>query len=74
MLQVLLKAKADLHEISATIIAGKSDLEDLALGKNPFTGWRQDIFGKDGELLLQGKLKISLAPATNKAVFERVET
>lgn len=76
MLQLLLKVKSDIHGIAAPIIAGKDDLEALALGEiiddnsaNSLHGWRYDIFGQDAELLIAGKLKMSLNPENKQVIF-----
>ena len=76
MLQLLLKVCADVHGIAAPIVAGKEDLEDLALGKTStpiLQGWRFDVFGRRAELLLQGKLKMSLSAKNKQVIFEEVE-
>lgn len=73
MLQLLLKVKSDIHGIAAPMIAGKDDLEDLALGKADapiLQGWRYEIFGHKAQLLMQGKLKMSLSPKNKQVVFE----
>ena len=60
MLQLLLKVSADHHGIAASMIAGKDDLEAIALGSADtpaLSGWRHDIFGRQAELPAQGKLK-----------------
>jgi ribonuclease D len=75
MLQLLLKVKADIHGIAAPIIAGKDDLEAMALSsseENLLHGWRQDIFGKDAKKLLAGKLKLSLNSESKQVVFEEI--
>lgn len=76
MLQLLLKVKADVHGIAASIIADKDDLEGIALGKTEITvlqGWRYDVFGRKAQLLIEGKLKLSLNAKTKQVVFEEVE-
>ncbi len=76
MLQLLLKVKADVHGIAASMLAGKDDLEAIALGKsetNVLQGWRYDVFGREAQLLIQGKLKLSLNAKTKQVVFEEVE-
>lgn len=76
MLQLLLKVKADVHGIAASMIASKDDLEAIALGKNEtnvLQGWRYDVFGREAQLLIAGKLKLSLNPKTKQVVFEEVE-
>ncbi len=72
MLQLLLKVQADRNGIASGIIAGKDDLENLALGlESPLNqGWRYDVFGKSAAALMQGKLKISLDPATKRITLE----
>lgn len=77
MLQLLLKVKADIHGIAASLIAGKEDLEAIALGKSEIAvlqGWRYDVFGRKAQLLIEGKLKLSLNPKTKQVVFEEVES
>jgi|CXWL01.1.fsa_nt_gi ribonuclease D len=76
MLQLLLKVKADIHGIAASIIADKDDLEAVALGKTEIIvlqGWRYDVFGRKAQLLIEGKLKLSLNAKTKQVVFEEVE-
>lgn len=76
MLQLLLKVKADVHGIAGSMIANKEDLEAIALGKadSPILhGWRYDVFGRKAQLLLDGKLKISLNPKTKQVVFEEAD-
>jgi len=75
MLQLLLKVEADVQGIASSIIAGKEEIEELALGQQESTilqGWRFEIFGRKAQLLLQGKLKMSLNPKTKQVVFEEV--
>jgi ribonuclease D len=73
MLQLLLKVKADVHGIASSMLAGKDDLEAIALGQ-PDTpalqGWRYDVFGREAELLMKGKLKLSLNAKNKQVVFE----
>ncbi len=76
MLQLLLKVKADVHGIAASIIADKDGLEAIALGKSETSvlqGWRYDVFGHKAQLLIEGKLKLSLNAKTKQIVFEEVE-
>lgn len=76
MLQLLLKLKADQHGIASSMIAGKDDIEVIALGKSDtpaLQGWRYEIFGKNAEALMKGKLKLYLNPKTKHIVFEDVE-
>ncbi|MDE3015445.1 MAG: ribonuclease D [Pseudomonadota bacterium] len=74
MLQMLLKVTADAEGIAASIIAGKDDLEAIALKQDTpaMHGWRYDIFGQKAEALLEGKLKLSLDATTGKVVIEEI--
>lgn len=76
ILQLLLKVKSDVCGIAAPIIAAREDLETLALGKadtQVLNGWRYDVFGREAQLLIEGKLKLYLNGKTKKIVFEEVE-
>ncbi|MFN9108518.1 MAG: HRDC domain-containing protein, partial [Bacteroidota bacterium] len=76
MLSFLLKVKADQHGIAPSLIAGKDDLEQLALGDSEsslLSGWRFDVFGKKAKAMLEGKLSLSLNPKNGKVVFEERE-
>lgn len=67
LLRVLLKAQADHHEVSPSIIATTSDLEEIALVPHPerdhsipcMHGWRYDVFGKFALRLKAGKLALA---------------
>jgi ribonuclease D len=75
MLQLLLKVQADLHGIASSMIAGKDDIEAIALGKTEtpvLSGWRYDVFGKPAQALMQGRLKLSLNAKNKQVVFEEV--
>ncbi len=75
MLQLLLKVKSEIHGIAAPIIAGKDDLEEIALGgaQTPaLHGWRYDIFGRKAQMLTQGRLKLSINPQNKQIVLEEV--
>lgn len=76
MLQLLLKVQADINGIAAPMIAGKDDIEALALGRSDIPimhGWRYDVFGKKAQALMQGKLKLSLNARNKQVVFEEGE-
>ncbi len=76
MLQLLLKVKADQQGIASSMIAGKEDLEAIALGKidtPALQGWRAEIFGAQAAALMAGKLKLSLNPKNKQVVFDEVE-
>ncbi|MEB3702368.1 Ribonuclease D [Candidatus Bealeia paramacronuclearis] len=74
MLKMLLRIKADEHNVAAKLLATSSDLETFvrSLGKEaPFLeGWRYTVFGEDAQKILEGqtgivfkKNKIKLIPA-----------
>ncbi len=76
MLQLLLKVQSDKHGIASSIVAGKEDLETIALGgeESPVLhGWRHDVFGRKARLLMQGKLKLSLDPKKKTVLFDEAE-
>ncbi len=77
MLQLLLKVQADVHGIASSMIAGKDDIEAIALGKGAenaaLQGWRGDVFGLKAQALMQGKLKLSLNPKNKQVVFDEAE-
>ena len=60
LLKVLLKLKCSENEVASKLVANSNDLEALAQGDTKdlkcLTGWRYDVFGRDAELLMQGKL------------------
>ena len=64
MLKLLLKINANEHGIAARMVASAKDLEAFALGDHDdlpmLNGWRYDIFGKEAEKLLKGKLTLGL--------------
>jgi ribonuclease D len=76
MLQLLLKVQADVHGIASSMIAGKDDLEAIALSRSDTAvlhGWRYDVFGQKAQALMQGRLKLSLNPRHRQVVFEETE-
>ncbi|MDP9195498.1 MAG: ribonuclease D [Pseudomonadota bacterium] len=64
MLKVLLKIKAEEHDVAPRLIAGTEDLEALAVGSDPhispLRGWRRVVFGDDALALRDGKLGLSI--------------
>ncbi|MCX8515413.1 MAG: ribonuclease D [Alphaproteobacteria bacterium] len=63
VLKLLLKITARRQAVAARIVARESDLIDFLLHKpSPqiMSGWRYDVFGKNAEKLLQGKLSLRL--------------
>lgn len=64
LLKVLLKLKAEEHDVASKLIATVSELEEIAASdkaKVPsLTGWRREIFGADALALKHGKLGLSV--------------
>jgi|SRR6185369_7201872 ribonuclease D len=62
LLRVLLKMRADEHNVAARLIAGGEDLDRLASEDEPdvpaLKGWRREIFGEDALALKQGRLAL----------------
>jgi ribonuclease D len=76
MLSFLLKITADQHGNAPTQIAGKDELEQLALGESDaslLSSWRYEVFGKQAQAMLAGKLLLSLNPKNGRVVFEERE-
>ncbi len=63
LLKVLLKMRAEDHNVAPKLIATVSDLEQIAADDDAdvaaLHGWRYDIFGKDALALKRGELAIS---------------
>jgi ribonuclease D len=62
LLRVLLKMRAEEHNVAARLIAGGEDLDRLAAEDDPdvpaLKGWRREIFGEDAIALKQGRLAL----------------
>lgn len=62
ILRVLLKMRADEHNVAARLIAASDDLDRLAAEDEPdvpaLKGWRREIFGEDAIALKQGRLAL----------------
>lgn len=62
LLRVLLKMRADEHNVAARLIAASEDLDRLAAEDEPdvpaLKGWRREIFGEDAMALKQGRLAL----------------
>ena len=73
MLRVLLKQRCEQHDVAAKLVATSDDLDLLALepdSKQPLlTGWRYDIFGRDAQRLMQGKLGLTLLNGEIKEIL-----
>ena len=63
LLKVLLKLKAEEHNVAQRLIASISDIEAIANSDKAkvaaLEGWRHEIFGIDALLLKSGKLALS---------------
>lgn len=76
LLKVLLKAKAQEHNVAPVLIAKTADLEHIAAGDysgRVFSEWRYDVFGHDALRLCQGQIALSctdnaiqIIPVANK--------
>lgn len=65
MLKMLLRIQASEYEVAAKLIAGSSDLEELAAlnGKAQIAalkGWRYEVFGREAQRLMAGDLALTL--------------
>ncbi|MCB9988425.1 MAG: ribonuclease D [Rhodospirillales bacterium] len=64
MLKMLLRIQAGEHGVAAKLIASADDLEDLARDEREeipaMRGWRYDVFGKEAQALLKGRLGLTL--------------
>lgn len=62
LLRVLLKMRAEEHNVAARLIAGGEDLDRLAGEDDPdvpaLKGWRREIFGEDALALKAGRLAL----------------
>ncbi len=62
LLRALLKHVCEMNKVAPKLLAGKTELEEIALGyKNRITqGWRHEIFGKRADQLLKGQIALAL--------------
>ncbi|MBI4030198.1 MAG: ribonuclease D [Proteobacteria bacterium] len=63
IVKMLLRVQAARHGVAAKLIATGEDLEALVLGEKDISvlrGWRHDVFGKEAQALLDGKLSMRL--------------
>jgi len=62
LLRVLLKARSEETGVASKLIASASELDEIAAGERScpsLRGWRREVFGKDAELLCDGKLALT---------------
>ncbi|MEM6780649.1 MAG: ribonuclease D [Pseudomonadota bacterium] len=64
MLKLLLKINCNEHNVATRLVAGKDDLEALAMENNPdisaLKGWRREVFGEEALALKSGRLALSI--------------
>ena len=61
LLRVLLKARSEDMGVAQKLIANAAELDEIAAGERglpSLKGWRREVFGKDAELLCDGKLAL----------------
>lgn len=71
LLKLLLKLKAQEHQVVARLIAHDDDLKEFASAKNDarnpiLKGWRKEVFGEAALALRSGKISISYNPKSHK--------
>jgi ribonuclease D len=72
MLQMLLAIQCRRHGILPRLVATREELEALASGarpERPLSDWRGEMFGKLAVQMMEGKLSLSLDPASGEAVL-----
>lgn len=63
LLKVMLLAKCEFYKVAPKLVINGKDIEKIALGERDlevFTGWRNEVFGKDALDLCQGKLMLGI--------------
>jgi len=61
LLRVLLKARSEETGVASKLIASAAELDEIAAGERggpSLRGWRREVFGKDAQLLCDGKLAL----------------
>jgi ribonuclease D len=73
LLRVLLKRQCDRENVAQKLVANRSDLEHVAIGKLQDTplahGWRWEVFGCHANALLRGELGMALDPKEGAVVL-----
>jgi ribonuclease D len=63
LLKVLLKMKAEKHDVAQRLIANTEEIEAIALDDNAdvpaLSGWRRELFGEDALALKHGRLALT---------------
>lgn len=66
LLRVLLKRQCDKKDVAQKLVANRSDLEHIAVGRMKDTavahGWRWEVFGRYADALMKGELGMTLDP------------
>lgn len=73
LLRVLLKRQCDRENVAQKLVANRSDLEHIAIGRMRDTaishGWRWQVFGRHADALMQGNLGMTLDPKEGSVVL-----
>lgn len=66
LLQALLRLRCDAEGVAPRVVAGREDLEAIALGEAPpgpvLTGWRRTLFGDHALALVEGRVALTGGP------------
>lgn len=77
LLRVLLKRQCDYKHVAQKLVAGRGDLEKIALGKLEETpqaeGWRWTVFGQYADSLMKGCLAMTLDRSGAVVLLEQAE-
>jgi len=72
LLKVLLKMKADKHDVAQRLIASSDDIEAIAADDEAdvaaLTGWRRELFGEDALALKHGRLALTAEGAEIRTI------
>lgn len=73
LLRVLLKRQCDKQHVAQKLVANRSDLEHIAIGRLNDTplahGWRWQVFGQHAAALMRGELGMTLDPKEGEVVL-----
>lgn len=75
LLSLVLKQRCKDEDIAAKLIAGRKDLEQVAIGRTDIPcmqGWRYEIYGKYAEQLMQGGLHFHWDSAEQTVVMDEL--
>jgi ribonuclease D len=77
LLSLLLKQRCRKSNVASRLIATRSDLEDVALGKTDIAcmqGWRDEVFGKHARDLMAGKLSFHWDSTAHQVAMDESES